>query len=46
MPARLDQLLKLRLLRDEIGLQKKDVSATAVRMFRGAAKTRTLGKKV
>lgn len=46
MPVRLDQLLKLRFLRNEIGLQKKDVSATAVRAFRGAAKTWALGKKV
>jgi hypothetical protein len=45
MPAGLDQLLKLGLLRDEIGLQKKEASATTVCTARGAAKTRALGEK-
>lgn len=46
MPARLDQLLELGLLRDEIGLQKKYASAAAVRAARRAAKTRALGEKI
>jgi hypothetical protein len=45
MPARLDQLLKLRLLRDEVGLQKKDTPATAVSAIRRATKTQALGGK-
>ena len=39
MTMRFDQLLKLGLLRDEIKLQKQDVSAAAVSTARGAAKT-------
>jgi hypothetical protein len=45
MAARLDQLLKLGLLRDEIWLQKENTPATAVNAVRGAARS-TLGKKV
>jgi hypothetical protein len=44
--ARLDQLLKLGLLRDEIWLQEEDASATAVSAVRGAVKTRALGEKL
>lgn len=39
MPMRLDQLLKLRPLRDKIKLLKMDVSATTVDMARRAMKT-------
>jgi hypothetical protein len=46
MPTRLNQLLKLEPLRDEIGLQKKNAPATAVNATRGAMETRALGKKV
>jgi hypothetical protein len=46
MPTRLDQLLKLRFLRDKIGLRKKDTSAATVCAVRGAAKVRALGKKI
>jgi hypothetical protein len=45
MPARLDQLLKLGLLKDEIGLHKKYASAATVHAARGATKARALGKK-
>jgi hypothetical protein len=46
VPTRLDQLLKLGLLRDEIWLQKKYAPAAAVSATRGAMKTRALGEKV
>jgi hypothetical protein len=44
--ARLNQLLKLGLLRDKIGLQKKDATAAAVRAVWGALKVVALGQKV
>jgi hypothetical protein len=46
VPTRLDQLLKLGRLRDEIWLQKKNAPAAAVSATRGATKTRALGEKV
>jgi hypothetical protein len=46
MTMRLDQLLKLGLLRDEVGLQKKNALTTAVSAAGGATKTRALGEKV
>ena len=46
VPTRLDQLLKLGLLRGEVGLRKKDAPATAVSVVRGAMKTRALGEEV
>jgi hypothetical protein len=46
MPAGLDQLLKLGLLRGKIWLQKKYAPATAVHVVRGTMKTRALGKKI
>lgn len=46
MAARLDQLLKLGLLRDKFSLRKKDVPATAVSAVRQATKTWALRKKV
>ena len=46
MVTRLDQLLKLGLLRDEIGLRKENATATAVSAARGATKPWALSKKV
>jgi hypothetical protein len=46
MPMGLDQLLKLRPLRDEIGLQKEYSLAAAVCTIRGATKAQALGKKI
>jgi hypothetical protein len=46
MTARLNQLLKLGLLRHEVRLREKNAPAAAVIVLRGAAKTRALGKKV
>ena len=46
MATRLNQLLKLRLLRHKIGLQKENVLATAVSMARGVMKPQALGKKI
>ena len=43
--AGLNQLLKLGLLRDEIGLQKKNAPATAVSMAGGGNKTLGTGQK-
>ncbi len=45
MAARLDQLLKLGLLRYKVRLQKENTPAATVSMARGAMKTRALGKK-
>jgi hypothetical protein len=46
MATRLDQLLKLGLLRDEIGLGKKNAPATAISAARGATKPRALSEKL
>lgn len=46
MAARLDQLLKLGLLRLKIGLRKEYTSAAAVNAVGGAAKTWALGQKI
>jgi hypothetical protein len=46
MPTGFNQLLKLGFLRDKIGLQKKNVPATAVSVARGATETWALGKNV
>ena len=46
MATRLNQLLKLGLLRHKIGLQKENVSATAVSTARRAMKPQALGKKI
>ena len=46
MSVRVDQLLKLGLLRDEVGLQKKYALAAAVSAARGATKAQALGKKI
>lgn len=46
MTMRLDQLLKLGMLKDEIRLQKKNVPTIAVSTAREAMKTRALGEKV
>ena len=44
--TRLNQLLKLGLLRNEIGLRKENAPATAISAARGATKPRALSKKV
>ena len=46
MATRLDQLLKLGLLRHEIGLGKENAPATAISVARGATKTWALSKEV
>ena len=46
VPAILNQLLKLGLLRNEVGLQKKDAPATTVSAARGAMKPWALGEKI
>ena len=46
MPARLNQLLKLRLLRDKIRLKKENTPAITVSTTRGAMKARTLGENI
>ena len=46
MAVRFDQLLKLGLLGDEIGLHKKDPPAATVSAARGTTKTWALGEKV
>src|SRR6266852_2653715 len=46
MSTRLDQSFKLGLLRGKIWLHKKDATAAAIHMARGATETRALGKKV
>jgi hypothetical protein len=46
MATRLDQLLKLGLLRHEIGLGKENAPATAISAARGATKPRALSEKV